>query len=1193
VAWPETGRARRAGVSSFGVSGTNAHVILEESTEPAPEQTAAEAGADGQSAAGTPVFHTGGATPWVLSAKSGAAVREQAARLLPLTDEDEGRDAAAPADVGFSLATTRAVFDHRAVVLGADRAAVARGLAALADGREAPGVTHGTVVGSDSRAVFVFPGQGWQWAGMAVELLDSSPVFAEWMDKCAVALAPYVPWSLLDIVRGAEGPEWIDRVDTVQPVMWAVMVSLAETWRALGVVPSAVVGHSQGEIAAAVVAGGLSLADGARVVAVRSRALRALSGSGAMASVGLPAQAVEERLAAWSGRLSVAAVNAPAAAVVSGDVEAVGELLAACEAEGVRARRLPVDYASHCGHIEEIEAELERGLAGLTPRTSAVPFCSTVTGGVLDTSELDGRYWYRNARRTVRFDEAVRVLLGEGFRVFVEASAHPALVTSVAETADDCGAAAVAVGSLRRGEGGRERLLASVAEAFAGGAEVDWAAVFAGSGARRVDVPTYAFQHRRYWLDARAAAGSRDAASMGLEPAEHPLLGAAVPLPGAEGFLLTGRLSPRDQPWLADHTVLGRVAVPGSALVEMALRAGEEAGCGRLEELTLEVPLVLAAEGAAQVQVAVGGPQEEGRRGLSVYARGGRGPWTCHARGVLGAGGTVSGPEDAGAWPPEGAETVDFAGTYARMAAAGLAYEPAFRGLRSVRRRGEEVFAEVELPDMAGTGRLAVHPALLDAALYAWLACADRAGAVRLPFSWSGVSLHAPVATATAVRIRLAPQGDGGLSMTVADTAGTPLLSVDALVTRPVREAELAAAVGAEGDGQREHWVPATPPGPPEGGTRRCAVVGEDVLGLAEAWGAESFDDLGALGGRAPDAPDVAVVYAGPAGEGTAPAGDGAPGVVREWVAQERFAGARLAVVTRGAVTTGAGVDVRAPAAVPVWEGVRSAQAENPGRLTLVDVDGSAVPLDALHRAVLAGEERLAVRGGDVLVPRPALPGDRPRRQATARRAPAPADAAGPDEAPLVRRLTGLGAGERRRVLLRSVQEHAAAVLGLGTAGAVAPDRGFLDLGFTSLTGVELRNRLNAATGLRLPTTLVFDCPSPAALAEHLGTELAGTGAAEDGGTPLAAQLDRLEATLLGTGTEPDDATRAMVASRLGGLLSRWAGDRDGGAGDVTAPGAAAPDGQGRGATGGTADHLESAEADELFRFIDREFGAS
>ncbi|WP_143678380.1 acyltransferase domain-containing protein, partial [Streptomyces rhizosphaericus] len=267
----------------------------------------------------------------------------------------------------------------------------------------------------------------------------------------------------------------------------------AELWRSYGVEPAAVIGHSQGEIAAACVAGALSLEDAARVVALRSKALRALSGLGGMVSVSLPVDSVRERLGRWGERLSVAAVNGPSAVVVSGDADALEELLAVCEGEGVRARRVPVDYASHCAHVEAIEGELRQALAGISPGSSSVPFYSTVTGGVLDTTGLDAGYWYRNLRQTVRFDEAVRALLADGFQVFVEASAHPVLTMGVEQTAEDHGTRVTAVGSLRRDEGGLDRFLTSVAEAYVGGAAVDWARMFAGTGARRVELPTYAF----------------------------------------------------------------------------------------------------------------------------------------------------------------------------------------------------------------------------------------------------------------------------------------------------------------------------------------------------------------------------------------------------------------------------------------------------------------------------------------------------------------------------------------------------------------------------------------------------------------------------------------------------------------------------------------------------------------------------
>lgn len=329
----------------------------------------------------------------------------------------------------------------------------------------------------------------------------------------------------------------------------------------------------------------------------------------------------------------------------------------------------------------------------------------------------------------------------------------------------------------------------------------------------------------------------------------------------------------------------------------------------------------------------------------------------------------MGGSGDTGRWPPEGARTVDLAGTYERTADAGLAHEPAFRALRSVWRRGAEVFAEAELSAVAGAGRLALHPALLDAAVYAWLACADTTGGVRVPFAWEGVSLHPARAAAPVVRVRLAPAGDGAVSVTVTDPAGAPVVSADALVTRPVREAEPAVAAGAADDRHRQRWAPAAPHGASAGAAPRCAVVGEDTLGLAEAWEAEPFEDLAALTGRASQAPDVTVVYA------DCGADDRTPGAVREWLAGQRSAGARLLVVTRGAVAVRSGEDVRDPAAARVWASVRSAQAEHPGRFTLADVDGSAASLDALRRVALAGEEQLAVRGGAVFTPaRPARP---------------------------------------------------------------------------------------------------------------------------------------------------------------------------------------------------------------------------
>ncbi|MFD8203193.1 type I polyketide synthase, partial [Streptomyces sp. NPDC059701] len=997
--WPETGRPRRAAVSSFGLSGTNAHIILEQAPAPTADEKP------------TAVVEPPVVLPWVVSGKSEAALRAQAGRLASFVRDRAGLS---PVDVGLSLVTTRSVFEHRAVVLDG-----AKGLGALAEGRETAGVVRGRAGGSDGRAVFVFPGQGSQWAGMAAELLESSPVFAERMAECAMALDAFVDWSLTDVLREADAEAWLGQVDVVQPVLWAVMVSLAEVWRSYGVEPAAVIGHSQGEIAAACVAGALSLQDAAKVVALRSKAIRALSGRGGMVSVSLSAGEVGERLSAWGGRLSVAAVNGPAVVVVSGDADALDELLAACEAEGVRARRVAVDYASHCAHVEEIEDVLLRELAGIAPQPSTVPFYSTVTAGVVDTSSLDAGYWYRNLRQTVRFADTLRALLDDGFRLFVESSAHPVLTMGVEQTAEThINTPVTAVGSLRRGEGGLTRFLTSAAEAFVGGAAVDWAGVFSGTGARRVDLPTYAFQRQRFWLESEAV-GAGDVRSVGLVSADHPLLGAAVSLPASGGVLLTGRLSLRSHGWLADHAVAGVALLPGTAFVELALRAGDAVGCDRVEELTLEAPLVLPQDGAVSVQVHVDGPGESGRRSVSVYSQTDGDSWTRHALGTLADDGGSTARADAGdgngeSWPPADAEAVDVEGLYERFARNGFGYGPSFQGLRAVWRRGEEVFAEVRLPEeqWPEARHLGMHPALLDAALHAMafggfvrlpgaVTPDGDTGRVRLPFSWNGVSLHAT--GAAALRVRLAPAGTDAVSVTALDASGSRVLSVDSLVTRAISREQLSREHGTSHESLfRMDWTPAAVAEGP-GTRRRWAVLGDDTTSLPTALksagaagaGAELFTDLSALaesvtaGGGVPDlvfVPFGPQPDAGPGPDAVPGAGSGARralsadgvravthralALAQQWQSDERFTGSRLVFVTRRAIAVRAGERVGDPAGAAVWGLVRAAQSENPERFVLLDLDDEDASLTVLPQVLSGDEPQLAVRAGRALAAR-------------------------------------------------------------------------------------------------------------------------------------------------------------------------------------------------------------------------------
>ncbi|HEV2343873.1 MAG TPA: type I polyketide synthase, partial [Actinocrinis sp.] len=1042
VPWPQQDWPRRAGVSSFGISGTNAHVILEQAPDSGPSERGDERaepdderGLDalGLDAANQDTVNQGTVTlntvdlntldldaakpdeqaaavlAWPLSASSAAGLRGQAARLRRFVAENPSLS---PADAGWSLASARAQLTHRAVVLASDRDGFESGLAAL-ERDEPTAATVSAVTRGRPRVAFVFPGQGGQWPGMAAELLDTSPVFAERIQECEQALSEFVDWSLTAVLRQAPGAPSLDRVDVVQPTLFAVMVSLAGLWRHYGVEPAAVVGHSQGEIAAAYVAGGLSLRDAAQVVAMRSAALTALPAGGGMASVQLGREQIQQRLSRWGDRLEVAAVNSPSQVVVSGDGAALDELVAECAAAGVRARRIEVDYAAHSAQVEQLRESLLTDLGAITPRTSQVPFYSAVTAGLLDTARLDAEYWYQNLRQPVQFEAATRALRGRGFGVFVETSPHPVLAIAVADAAElaEDAAEPVAVGSLRRGEGGLRRFVASLAEAWTAGVQLDWSVLF-GPAAQLLPLPAYAFDRQRFWLeDPRAA--TADPAALGVGATGHPLLGAEVTLADGTGTVLTGRLSARAQPWLSDHAVAGVALLPGTGFVELALRAADEVGCPQIEELTLEAPLVLPDEDTVQVQLSVGPPDGAGRRPLAIYARseqeaGLADSWTRHASGTLAAVRRELNGEalHLREWPPPGAVPVpvDPAEFYREAQDSGYTYGPAFQGLRAAWRRGGEVFAEVALPEPLHdeAGRYGLHPALLDAAFQAMLLGAfaadgpmdgaagegPAAARARLPFALSGVSLLA--SGATALRVYLSPAGTDAVRVAVADGSGRPVAIVDRLVSRPVDPDRLNAVRGGSNRALlRVDWTAL--PDAAASLSGQWAMLGDDPLDMARqlrAAGASvtSYPDVTAVAGvvaAGAAAPDTLVLSA----RGAA----GLPDAVHEltaaalltiqsWLADERLARSRLVVVTRSAVDATGADEIDDLAAASVWGLVRSAQAEHPGRLVLVDLAAADTSPAALGRALTCGEPQVAIREDRVLIPRLA-PAD-PRREA-------------------------------------------------------------------------------------------------------------------------------------------------------------------------------------------------------------------
>ncbi|MFD3617923.1 SDR family NAD(P)-dependent oxidoreductase [Streptomyces sp. NPDC058676] len=1034
-AWPrDEERIRRAGVSAFGISGTNAHLVLEEAPRdlagrgavpssdgvlrelarpdeereqdqgrpgPATSPEAARTGGEpeqdadrpsdgalrrqGRPGEGTPQnpdlpdegpqdqAHTTGADRPVpglfpLSARTLSALQRQADRLhAALAAEPH----LALPSVAAALAHRRTHFEQRVVVQAGDRDALMTALRRLAEGRPDPE----WVVGPErarphGKVAFVFPGQGSQWTGMARDLLDRDPVFADELDRCDAALRPFTAWSVAAVLRGDTNAPALDRVDVIQPVLFAVMVSLAAVWRARGIRPDAVIGHSQGEVAAACVAGALSLNDAAAVVALRSQALTELSGTGTMAVVALPHTEVSARLAEHDGRIAVAAVNSGRSTVIAGDVDSVETLLADLDREQVFARRLDVDYASHSDRVEPVRTAILDELDGVTTYPASVAWYSTVTGEPV-TEELEADYWYTNLREPVRFAPTVKRMAADGYRHFVELSPHPALLTALRTIGEDTDHDLVAIGSLRRDESGPACLDRAAAELHVQGRHLDWRRLVPDTDP--ADLPTYAWDQPRHWIEPATATGGPGF----FDRAAHPLLGIQLRSPDETRWTFRNEWSTATADWLPDHTVFGRTVVSGTTLMELCRAALAAARPGDVTDLLLLAPLTLPASGTVEVSVEVttAGAVPE----ITVHSRP-RGDesagWTLHV--------TASGAEPASATagqPPVWPETAEEAWseqTYARLAGLGLGYGPAFQGVRQAVTTGDaELLARLSLSPVARDAGdpYPVHPALLDAALHVAAAFDASEDRVLLPIAVGRCVL--PPGGATELTASVRRTGGSGTDLTLDVT----LWDTDGFLAGRLESVRLRAASPADLRGGSENgrhlyevaWTAVDARSAEAPGT--WSVTGDQH----DPQVAEALSALDAAGIPLRETGTDVLVRFWPQ-----PASDDETAAVAQRSAATALAelqalialpagGAptRIVWVTRGAVAAGDGDTVPGLAQSVLWGLVRSARTEHPDLgLTLLDLDASD-PAAALTAAVAQTDEpELVVRDGVLLAPR-------------------------------------------------------------------------------------------------------------------------------------------------------------------------------------------------------------------------------